>query len=593
MDEAQALEQLQTNAILFTPGEKFTGVMVAYFLSEEVAAQLAALPGVETPPEEMHITLAYLGSVDDLSDTQVAHALLAAQQVANDWFGNEGNINGIGRFNASASSDGKDVIYAVVDVPGLDALRNVILDQLGQRGIPIISSHGFNPHVTLAYIDAGSPSPIDYVPTIPLSIDRLSVSVGGRKVDFPMIDADSLRGNTAQEEQHADTEQTAEVVTTGRVEVVANAQVAKVRKETRKGKTYLVSPAVPIRSGVLNGELVPAEEVEHFALAWNGRPMPLGHPKDGEGYISANTIDLWDSTPAYFFNAEAKDGALTGEVWFDVEKAKALGGQALQALALLERNQPIELSTAYFRDLVAVNGEYDGKPYSGIARNLKPDHIAILLDEPGACSWQDGCGTPRVNAAQSTADQTFLSAIVRRLIQTLSGGNQVKDQLVNALVANSRCKCSKEQLEALDEGTLQSLADTLAANEEVSAEATVPAQTEVVPQPVVAPLPQEVAEFQAFVTEFGGMDKIKNLLSGIAANADRERNDLVAALVANKQCTLGEDELKSLSVDTLRKLHTAFAPKSYFGNAGAIVSNRQEEDEFEVMSMPKVSKEGK
>ena len=34
----------------------------------------------------------------------------------------------------------------------------------------------------------------------------------------------------------------------------------------------------------------------------------------------------------------------------------------------------------------------DGRAYIAIARKYRPDHLAILLNERGACSIQDGCG---------------------------------------------------------------------------------------------------------------------------------------------------------------------------------------------------------
>ena len=42
--------------------------------------------------------------------------------------------------------------------------------------------------------------------------------------------------------------------------------------------------------------------------------------------------------------------------------------------------------------------EYKGKRYHEVHRALEPDHIALLPDEVGACSVQDGCGAGRVNA---------------------------------------------------------------------------------------------------------------------------------------------------------------------------------------------------
>lgn len=590
MEEQELLEQFKTNAVLFDADGEQRGVMVALFPSPVVAQQLAALPGVTVPAEQLHLTLAYLGAVDTLTDTQIARTLLSVRRLAEQPFSLVGSLNGVGRFNASASSDGKDVIYAVPDVPQLVELRNTLVIMLRGDNVPVSSGHGFNPHITLAYIDPGSESPLAYIPTIPLRFTTVSLSVGGKRLDF-LLTGEGLAFNTEQDSQVVAADVVEPPTTeTGIAHFATNAQ-ATAKEVTRKGRKYLVAPAVPIKEGVLNGEFVPADEIEKFALSWNGRPMPLGHPKDANGYISANNPELWDETPAFFWNATADAGALTGEIWLDIEKAQALGGLAVQAMQRLKQGLPVELSTGYFRELTQAPGEFNGKAYRGIARNLRPDHIAILLDQPGACSWQDGCGAPRVNSAQEQeqASQTFISALVRNVVRSLTpGGTKVdREAVISGLVANSACKCTREQLETMEDGTLQAFADSLkpVANTEKAEDQPI-VNTEAKVEPVVVPLPQEVVAFTQLIEKFGGIDKLTATLDGLAANADKERQDLVTALVANERCTLSKEELNAFPVETLRKLQAAFAPRNYAGNAGVIVSNVNSDGEFKPLAMP-------
>jgi hypothetical protein len=171
-----------------------------------------------------------------------------------------------------------------------------------------------------------------------------------------------------------------------------------VKKRTHGGRQYLIAPVVALREGVLNGALVLADEFGKFPEAWNGIPLPLGHPQDEDGgFISCNTPDLVAQCPGRLYNVHVDGDRLTGEMWIDIEQAKTVGGKALIAERRLEANEPIEVSTAYFCDNEDSSGEWNGKHYDIIQRNFRPDHLALLLDEKGACNWQMGCGVPRVN----------------------------------------------------------------------------------------------------------------------------------------------------------------------------------------------------
>jgi hypothetical protein len=171
-----------------------------------------------------------------------------------------------------------------------------------------------------------------------------------------------------------------------------------ITRTNQNGTDFLIAPVIALVPGVLNGELALAEEVSKYLDSWNGIPVPLGHPQDGSGsYVSANTPDIVSESPGRFWNATWEDGKLKGEIWIDVGKVEEIGGEALETYQRIERGDPVEVSTAYFRDQENTPGTWDGEQYSIIQRNLRPDHLALLPDEIGACSWEDGCGVPRVN----------------------------------------------------------------------------------------------------------------------------------------------------------------------------------------------------
>ena len=188
---------MTNKAVLFTvsPDSEYTGVMLALFPSPQVAEQIATMDGVTMPAEQMHVTLAYAGSLDMLTDLQVAGAIVAAQKVATYSEPLTGTINGMGRFNASQSSDGQDVIYAVIDMPGLDELRNRLGECLKDHGIEPSGMHGYTPHMTLAYIAPGAESPVATMPTTAMQFNAISVAVGDKRVDYPTMSMEEPFGD--------------------------------------------------------------------------------------------------------------------------------------------------------------------------------------------------------------------------------------------------------------------------------------------------------------------------------------------------------------------------------------------------------------
>lgn len=340
------------------------------------------------------------------------------------------------------------------------------------------------------------------------------------------------------------------------MKIVTN-RLASTRTEVRKGKEYLVSPVVVIKEGILNDRFVPGEEIERFAESWNGRPVPVRHPKRGNQHVSANSLDILDEVVVgQLFNAHYEDAALKGEIWIDVQRAMGMGNEIAQIVANLKQGKPYEVSSAYWADDEAVTGEWGGIQYNAISRNLTPDHIAILPDEIGACSWQDGCGTPRVNSMQVNSCNC-------------KGKNEMKDELIKAILSVNS-KMTKEFLETLDETTLTVLNEALTPDENQEA-----AQET---QPVIANA-QVPAEFNDL------MAQMRQIIANANAVVENEKKTLVARIVANSSFT--EAELSGMATDVLRKLETTLVPGDYSGRGGALSTNAAD-SEWEPYVKPEV-----
>ena len=183
-----------------------------------------------------------------------------------------------------------------------------------------------------------------------------------------------------------------------------------IRQETFEGRLHIVVPVVAVREMVLHGdEYLPAEEIAEFVEAWNGVPVIIRHPYDAFGTpISANAPELLERMRVgRLFNVLFEENSLKGEMWIDVERAQALGEEGISVLTAFRENKPMEVSTSYWRELETKYGTFDGNTYEYVAHNLRPDHLAILPDAVGACSWKDGCGAPRVNVLSSSRTPSY------------------------------------------------------------------------------------------------------------------------------------------------------------------------------------------
>lgn len=177
-----------------------------------------------------------------------------------------------------------------------------------------------------------------------------------------------------------------------------------IQKKQYDGIEHIVVPVVMMTQGVRSGSDGPifhsSEELSHIVAAWNGIPVVINHPQNNEGmYISANEPSV--QNVGKIFNAKFEDGKLKAEAWINPIKLKSL---STEALSYLNNQKPLEVSVGVFTDTEYVDGEFNGETYSGIARNYRPDHLALLPGGVGACSWEDGCGI-RTNQKQNNMER--------------------------------------------------------------------------------------------------------------------------------------------------------------------------------------------
>lgn len=186
------------------------------------------------------------------------------------------------------------------------------------------------------------------------------------------------------------------------------------RLETLEEKEHIVVPVVMMVEGVHAGSRGPllhlANEFGHVPASYNGIPVTIHHPQDDEGnYVSANSPDvLKDWSVGRIFNAKLEKKKLKAEAWVEKAKCQTLSQETLTAL---ESGTILEVSIGVFTDEEETPGTYGAEQYNAVAKNHKPDHLALLPGATGACSVKDGCGI-RVNKQFKTnKDVEVLTAI--------------------------------------------------------------------------------------------------------------------------------------------------------------------------------------
>lgn len=188
-------------------------------------------------------------------------------------------------------------------------------------------------------------------------------------------------------------------------------QDVEIREETLFGDTYTVVPVIAMVEGVRFGanqesaELGLAADFGENESLWNNRPLVLNHPQNAEGnFVSANSSGILE---AYSFGitmaAYVEDSKLKMEAWISQARVNELGGEfedVYNRILAKDPNDVVEVSVGFFCDVQKSKGKFKGQTYTGIWKNIKPDHLAILPNSIGACSVDDGCGIPRINQTQ-------------------------------------------------------------------------------------------------------------------------------------------------------------------------------------------------
>lgn len=161
------------------------GVAVVLPLPADVAARVAI--GGRERPEDLHLTLAYFGPIENASPDLLATIRTVVAAWAASTAPLSAVLNGVGRF--FAPGDDPDPVYISADAPDLSGAREALVRGLAAAGVVASKVHGFVPHVTVAYTPKATNVIVSNYPGLSptaLTFTEVAVWSGDTREAFPL-----------------------------------------------------------------------------------------------------------------------------------------------------------------------------------------------------------------------------------------------------------------------------------------------------------------------------------------------------------------------------------------------------------------------
>lgn len=347
------------------------------------------------------------------------------------------------------------------------------------------------------------------------------------------------------------------------------------REQVNGADSIIIRSATLPDNVVMNGGLYPAEEIESSYKGLERKLAPLGHPMLDGKFISAadpHAVHNYD-VGAYVANVSRENGRVFHDTVINVDVAgrSDKGRKLLDTInAMEETGEPIHTSTGIYlkrQELDAPMTNAAGHEYSWIATNMQFDHNAILINEEGAATPQQGVGLAvnsageelelitvneddeyQPNSEQEIDEEKELQGMFKGMvsfIKNMAFAPRIDEAYnENVITTNSHeeSEMTKEEMQAL----LKEQAETMQANFDEK----------------LAPLTQ----------------KIETLEANAKATEEAERTPLAEKAKAKG---LEQTDIDAMSTNALKVMFGAPADKSAtYATGGEPVTNK-EKDEWE------------
>ncbi|CAM3778283.1 hypothetical protein [Litorimonas haliclonae] len=369
-----------------------------------------------------------------------------------------------------------------------------------------------------------------------------------------------------------------------RINIRTLVNTAAVRTETRNGREIMIVPSATLPDDVvMNGVFYPADEIEKGYKTLDRTPAPLGHPLVNDRFISAKDpeglnlgyIGAWNE------NVRRENGRVFLDKIIDIEVAnRSEGGKSV--IDAINKGEPVHTSNALLANLVKAEkglSNKDGIEYGFIATEMQFDHDAILLNEEGAATPEQGVGLMVnakgeninvINSALDDADREMdwaVQHLARAVEQRKKAGklDALKSKILDIFsVSEETNPATKENADMADEKKLDALTETVnALADSVKKMSDGLAET----------ISNSVEEKMKPV-----LDAQKELEANQKAKDDAELTELQNKIVEGG--LMDEDAAKELTLNTARALAKKAEPGKAAGLNNAFKS-KDGKDEFE------------
>jgi len=357
---------------------------------------------------------------------------------------------------------------------------------------------------------------------------------------------------------------------------------------TLKKREYLVAPISLIVPGVLKGSqgalFYSADEIAKNVDSWNGVPLTIGHPGG-----SARTPDMLQLEIGRILNARIENSKLVADGYFET------GLLPESVAAQLRSGEKLEISTGLFTQNDDAPGDYNGKPYTHVATQYRPDHVALLLNDVGACSLQDGCGVfnKTKNITQTGASimneaerKSAVDLIVKNCDKCDDKDREQLDQLTDAQLTTWVETLNKvEAIEAVQNAATKGFTDLGGSTHEWNAEKM--AWISKLKEPVIANIqePEKPQTTDEWLKE--APPEVQSAVRNSMQIEQREKDSIIEKLVANAEDkNEARSFLASTNLQDLRKIEKLVPKKVDYRGASPSLTNNTGVEEMEVLYSP-------